>query len=246
METLIIKSIHEHGFGFAYVQSTHDEVFLPQKVLAGAGITWLKSADIIVGKVIPNYKDKLDAGCKWICTEITNEDPPLIVSPAFFAIEQTLPKIQPDIMPFSSIYVEELGLIGDCQEINKAIKKANEIELKDILFKSLKKYDPSLHRALFAEIDRPSLPVRTYNLLRNEFDHINWNMEIYNYDLLSYTPANLLRFPNFGRGSLGHVENHLSKFGLKLGTPLDQIKSMAMKAINNCTYTMIKHIWEGE
>ena len=246
METLIIKSIHEHGFGFAYVQSTHDEVFLPQKVLAGAGITWLKSADIIVGKVIPNYKDKLDAGCKWICTEITNEDPPLIVNPAFFAIEQTLPAIQPDIKPFPVIYGEELDAIGDCQEINKAIKKANEIELRDILFKSLKKYDPILHRALFAEIDRPSLPVRTYNLIRNEFDHIDWNMEIYNYDLLSYTPASLHRIPNFGRKSVSHVENHLSKFRLKLGTPLNEIKRMAMTTINNCTYTMVKHMWEGE
>ena len=244
METLIIKSIHEHGFGFAYLQSTHDEVFLPKKILEGAGITWLKSADIIVGKVIPNFKDKLDGGCKWVCTEITNEDPPLIVNPAFFAIEQTLPTIQPVIQPISVKYVEEIEALEDCQEITRAIKKANEAELRDIIFKSLKKYDPSLHHILFFVVTRPCLPVRVYNHLLKAMD--TFPNEFYNIDLLSHTPASLHRIPNFGRGSIKAVEWHLGNFDLKLGTPLDEIKSMAMKSINNYTYNKLKHVWEGE
>ena len=70
MQRLIIKSIHEHGFGFAFTHKEHDEVFLPKKILAEAGITSLKPADELIGAVIPNYKDKLDGGCKWILPEI--------------------------------------------------------------------------------------------------------------------------------------------------------------------------------
>ena len=242
METLIIKSIHEHGFGFAYLQSTHEEVFLPKKILEGAGITWLKCADLIVGKVIPNFKDKLNGGCKWICTEITNEDPPLIVNPAFFAIEQTLPKIQPVIQPISVKYVEEIEALEDCQEINRAIKKANKAELRDILFKSLREYDPFLHHILFFKISRPCLPVRVFNLLEIEMDYCDF----YNYDLIGYNNASLHRIPNFGRGSIKAVEWHLGNFDLKIGTPLDEIKSMAMKAINKCTLNKLSHVWEGE
>ena len=226
MQRLIIKSIHEHGFGFAFTHKEHDQVYLPRKLLSEAGITSLKPADEIIGEVIPNYIDKLDGGCKYICTEIG------------YAHRH----IEPEPRDFS----KDIELIRKCHFINQDIDQSNEEKLRYYLPKLLSGIDPDLHRILFAEIDRPSLPVRTYNLLRNEFDHINWNMEIYNYDLLSYTPANLLRFPNFGRGSLGHVENHLSKFGLKLGTPLEEIKQKAKEAVNRHLNKKLAHIWEGE
>jgi len=236
MQRLIIKSIHEHGFGFAFTHKEHDEVFLPKKLLTEAGITYLKPADELIGEVIPNFKDKLDGGCKYICTEIGYAHK--------FDSKEILPKIQPEIKPFPVKYTEEIGILGDCQELNKSIRKADKVELFDILYTSLKKYDPSLHHILFFVVTRPCLPVRVYNHLLNAMD--SFPNEFYNIDLLNHTPASLHRIPNFGRGSIKQVEWHLSKFGLKLGTPLDEIKSMAMKSINNYTYNKLKHVWEGE
>ena len=63
MQTLIIKSIHEHGFGFAFTKDEHDQVFLPKKLLADfEHLDWLEPADEVYAKIIPNYKDKLDKG----------------------------------------------------------------------------------------------------------------------------------------------------------------------------------------
>jgi DNA-directed RNA polymerase alpha subunit len=114
--------------------------------------------------------------------------------------------------------------------------------LRSNLYNSFERIDPSLHRALFAEIDRPSLSVRTYNLIRNELDH----MKIYNYDLLSYTPAELLRIPNLGRTALYEVQNHLRKFGLELGTPLDQIKDKVMSSFIEHVSDTLAHIWKDQ
>ena len=84
--------------------------------------------------------------------------------------------------------------------------------------------------------------MRVFNLLEIEMDYCDF----YNYDLIGYNNASLHRIPNFGRGSIKAVERHLGNFDLKIGTPLDEIKSMAMKAINKCTLNKLSHVWEGE
>ena len=222
MQRLIIKSIHEHGFGFAFTHKEHDEVFLPKKILAEAGITYLKPADELIGEVIPNFKDKLDGGCKYICTEI--------------GYAHKFEKEKQMDYPNEIEYMKRFLILHD------EIKTANKNDLRSNLYNSFERIDPSLHRALFAEIDRPSLSVRTYNLIRNELDH----MKIYNYDLLSYTPAELLRIPNLGRTALYEVQNHLSKFGLQLGTPLDQIKDKVMSSFIEHVSDTLAHIWKDK
>jgi hypothetical protein len=225
MQRLIIKSIHEHGFGFAFTHKEHDQVYLPRKLLLEAGITSLKPADEIIGEVIPNYIDKLDGGCKYICTEIGYAH-----------------RFSDQIEPMPRGYASEIEYMKQFFILHDEIKKSDKNQLRSNLYNSFERIDPSLHRALFAEIDRPSLSVRTYNLIRNELDH----MKIYNYDLLSYTPAKLLRIPNLGRTALYEVQNHLRKFGLELGTPLDQIKDKVMSSFIEHVSDTLAHIWKDQ
>ena len=57
MQTLIIKSIHEHGFGFAFTKDEHDQVFLPKKLLADfEHLDWLEPADEVYAKIIPTIE----------------------------------------------------------------------------------------------------------------------------------------------------------------------------------------------
>ena len=70
MQRLIIKSIHEHGFGFAFTHKEHDQVFLPRKLLVEAGITSLKPADELMVKLYLIIKINWMVAVNGSCTEI--------------------------------------------------------------------------------------------------------------------------------------------------------------------------------
>lgn len=225
MQRLIIKSIHEHGFGFAFTHKEHDEVFLPKKVLEEAGITSLKLADELVGAVIPNYKDKLDGGCKYICTEISYAH-----------------KIEKD-------FSKDIQLFKECQSAIRFIRKSDEEELREYLPKILYDFAPDRFNQLFSRVHigdfRQRQCVRVRNLLKLEFLSKGKTV-ICNYDLAIKSPAFFLRVPNFGRSSLGIIETYLAKFNLDLGTSIEEIKQNSIRDIGDYLDEQLAHLWEED
>jgi hypothetical protein len=225
MQRLIIKSIHEHGFGFAFTHKEHDEVFLPKKLLTEAGITYLKPADELIGEVIPNFKDKLDGGCKYICTEIGYAH------------------------KFEKDFSKDIQLWKECQSAIRFIRKSDEEELREYLPKILYDFAPDLFNELFSRVYigdfRQRQCVRVRNLLELEFVSKGKTV-ICNYDLAIKSPAFYLRVPNFGRSSLGIIENYLAKFNLNLSTPIEEIRRNSITAIGDYLDEQLAHLWEGE
>ena len=145
MQTLIIKSIHEHGFGFAFTKDEHDQVFLPKKLLADfKHLDWLEPADEVYAKIIPNYKDKLDGGCKYVCTYITIDrfDPVYIAS-----VREKLGEVIVGLLTDEAIAsYKRLPFMSFEQrkEVIKNIKGVSEVVAQDTLDyrPNLQKYKP--------------------------------------------------------------------------------------------------------
>ena len=105
MQKLIIKSIHEHGFGFAFTKDEHDQVFLPKKLLADfIYLDWLEPAVEVYAKIIPNYEDKLEGGCKFVCTYLSiDRFDPLVITSIRKALDEVMETISPTETPFLAI-----------------------------------------------------------------------------------------------------------------------------------------------
>jgi len=187
MQTLIIKSIHEHGFGFAFTKDEHDQVFLPKKLLADfEHLDWLEPADEVYAKIIPNYKDKLDGGCKYVCTYITiDRFDPVYVASVREALGEVIETICPTKTPFVPSFeptVDKGNLLSELNnrlnelvienkvytdriETISAINNLDELSLKIFLFHNLESSDPYLYKLLFSTIEQGFFPNRVWGCL---------------------------------------------------------------------------------